>query len=330
MENIIGKNNLTCKYCQSESVIKYGKYKEVQRYFCKSCNRKFVSGDTIPKMQNTTRNIADALNMYYEGMSLNEIRRNFIQQDDNRISKVSAYNWVKRFTELAKKETDKCTPKVGQVWVADETVLDIDGQNVWFWDIIDSKTRFLLASHMSFKRTTADARTLIEKAMERAGMKPRVIITDRLRAYIHGIKKSSKGIWHKRGAPFTVENNTNLIERFHGTIKERTKVMRGLHTVESARAFMDGWLIHYNFFRPHISLNDRTPAQKAKINFPFHNWKEIVEQPYGVTAKIPIKPKPRVTIITESAPVSVPKARAIRISPRMPRISPRPKCATGT
>jgi murein DD-endopeptidase MepM/ murein hydrolase activator NlpD len=36
-----------------------------------------------PKMQTPTKVIADSLNMHYEGMSLAEIRRNFIQQDGN-------------------------------------------------------------------------------------------------------------------------------------------------------------------------------------------------------------------------------------------------------
>ena len=46
--------------------------------------------------------------------------------------------------------------------------------------------------------------------------------------------------------------------------------MRGLHTPESARLFIDGWLVHYNFFRPHMSLNDRTPAMAAGVSE--HTW----------------------------------------------------------
>lgn len=65
--------------------------------------------------------------------------------------------------------------------------------------------------------------------------------------------------------------------------------MRGLHTLESARLFMDGWLVHYNFFRPHMSLKDRTPAQVAGIKFPFRNWKDVTEQPYEKTARITLK-----------------------------------------
>jgi hypothetical protein len=30
-----------------------------------------------------------------------------------------------------------------------------------------------------------------------------------------------------------VANNTNLIERFHGTLKDRTKIMRGLKDIET-------------------------------------------------------------------------------------------------
>ncbi len=280
---------MNCKYCQSENVIKYGKLKNVQRYYCKDCKRKFANPDAIPKMQNTTRDVADALNMYYEGMSLAEIRRNFIQQDNNYITRTSPYNWVQRFTDLAVGEAKKYKPDVGSVWVADETVIDLDGKNVWFWDLIDTKTRFLIASHMSYTRTSRDAEQLMRQAYERTGKIPRVIYTDKLRAYLEGIERVfGADTRHAQGGPFDIENNTNLIERFHSTIKSRTKVMRGLHTIESARRFMDGWLVHYNFFRPHTSLKDRTPAQVAGIKFPFRNWKDVVEQPFEITARIPL------------------------------------------
>jgi len=98
---------MDCKYCQSENVIKYSKLNGAQQYFCKDCIRKFANPDTIPKMQTPIRDIADALNMYYEGMSLAEIRHNFIQQDNNYITRTSPYNWVQRFTKLAVAEAEK-------------------------------------------------------------------------------------------------------------------------------------------------------------------------------------------------------------------------------
>lgn len=298
--------DVQCKYCQSENVIKYGKYKDVQYYWCKDCKRKFSNPDAIPKMQYSTSKVADALNMYYEGLSLNEIRRNFIQQHNDYISDVTALNWFKRFSKMAIREAKKYKPDVGSVWVADETMIDIDGKNIWFWDIIDTKTRFLIASHISFTRTTKDAQALMKQAYKRTGKIPRVIYTDKLRAYLDGIELTfGADTKHKQGSPFNVECNTNLIERFHGTVKNRTKVMRGLHTVESARLFMDGWLVHYNFFRPHMSLKDRTPASVAGIRFPFRNWKDITEQPYEVTARIPMQlPESELEVVPNFKPTT--------------------------
>jgi hypothetical protein len=63
-------------------------------------------------------------------------------------------------------------------------------------------------------------------------------------------------------------------------LKARTKVMRGLKTRKSAKLITDGWLVHYNFFRPHEALGDKTPAEKAGIKFPVRNWLDIIK---GVT-----------------------------------------------
>ncbi len=310
-------SELSCKYCQSSHVRKYGTYKDTQYYYCNDCKRKFSNPNAIPKMQYSTSKVADAISMYFEGMSLKEIRRNFIQQHNDYISDVTVLNWVNRFTDLAVKEAEKYKPDVGSVWVADETVIDIDGKNVWLWDIMDSDTRFLIATHMSLTRTSNDAEELMKQAYERTGKIPRVIYTDKLRAYLEGIERVfGADTKHGQGSPFSVENNTNLIERFHGTIKSRTKVMRGLHSTESAKKYLDGWLVHYNFFRPHMSLKDQTPASVAGIKFPFRNWKDITEQPFEVTARIQIKPYLSEEIQPRLKPKTVHK-RKVRVSKKL-------------
>jgi hypothetical protein len=43
---------------------------------------------------------------------------------------------------------------------------------IWFWDIIDDKTRFLLASYMSVSRNAKDAEMLMRKALDRAEKLP--------------------------------------------------------------------------------------------------------------------------------------------------------------
>ena len=278
--------DIACKYCGSHNIIKWGKFRGMQRFWCKDCNRKFADNDALPNMQTPIEQIGSAVGMYYEGQSLNSVRRMIQQIYSSYPSDSSVYRWLTRFTKQAIIETQGYKPNVGDTWVADETVLDIDGENVWFWDIIDSRTRFLLASHISKTRTTKDAQKLMELAVQRAGKKPKVVLTDKLAAYIDGIELAfGADSKHIQSKPFTIENSTNLIERFHGTLKARTKVMRGLKDIETAKLITDGWLIHYNYIRPHEALGDKTPAEVAGIRFPYRNWQDIVAKRQPVTPR---------------------------------------------
>lgn len=278
-----------CKYCQQKNVIKYGKYKKTQYYFCKDCKLKFSNPHAIPKMQYSTSRIAEVLHMYYEGMRINEICRNFIQQYDENISDITAWNWINRFSRLAIVRASSYRPEVGNVWVAYEAVIHVSGRNIWLWDMVDTKTLFLVASHISDTRTVEDAQQLMKQAYERTNRLPVVIYTDKLRACLDGIKLIfGGGAKHTQGVPFDVKYNAKLIERFRWTVEDRVKAMCGLRTIKSARLLTDGWLVHYNYFKPRTSLRGRTPAGMAGIKFPFRNWKEVCEQPYHVTARIPI------------------------------------------
>ncbi len=322
--------DIVCKYCGGHDVIKYGTFRGRQRFWCKDCKRKFADNDALPNMQTPIDQVGTAIGMYYEGQSLNSICRLLTQIYHSYPSDSTVYRWIARFTKRAVSEAKNYKPDVGDVWVADETVLDIDGQNVWFWDIIDSKTRFLLASHMSRTRTTKDAQKLMEMASERAGKTPKVIITDKLKAYLDGIELTfGADTKHIQGKPFTVENNTNLIERFHGTLKDRTKVMRGLKDIESAKLITEGWLLHYNYLRPHESLNGKTPAQTAGVKYPYKNWQNIVAKrevisPAKVSATstliIPKLPKQPIKIVSHKRIIKRPKKRARREVMRYPAL----------
>jgi putative transposase len=286
-----------CKYCGSTNIVRYGQTGGVQYWFCKDCKRKFADNEALPEMKTPIMQIGATLSMYYRGMSIDEIRGHLDQQYNNCPSSSTIYEWLCRFTDEAVTKARDYKPNVGDVWIADETVLNIGGHNVWFWDLIDIKTRFLLASHMSFQRTAQHAKRLVEKAAERAGKLPKVIITDKLFAYLDGIEMAfGADTQHVQSKGFSVKPNTNLIERFHGTLKSRTKVMRGLKSPDSALLILDGWLVYYNFFRPHESLGDKTPAEKAGLNFPLKNWLDVVKQSRGASKYTSIYPRERVIL----------------------------------
>ena len=150
---------------------------------------------------------------------------------------------------------------------------------------------------MSFNRTTQHAKSLVEKAVNRAGKSPKVFIPHKLAAYLDGIELALGGeARHVQSRGFAIKLNTNLIERFHGILKSRTKVMRGLKTPESALLFLDGWLAYYNFFRPHESLGNKTPAEKAGLSIPLKNWLDVVKQSKGSKRYTSLYPRGKISL----------------------------------
>jgi len=310
---------IKCKNCGAEGVLKYGTYKGVQRYWCKVCKRKFKADDTLFHMKTPANQVSSALNMYYEGMSIKAIRRNLLQEHANASSTATIYEWIMKFTQYATDSIEGYKPKkISDTWIADETVLEIDGQNVWLWDIIDDKTRFLLATRISTSRTTRDAQMLIDRAVKTAGKTPKVVITDKLPSYLD--VRYGKDTEHIQSRPFALEDNTQKIERFHGTLKQRTKVMRGLKNIETALDFVNGWLVHYNYLRPHDALDDKTPAEVAGIDFPYKNWADITR--HKLSKPITISHVKRGTMKLPKTQIGRPKKR-IRITKKTPSISPK-------
>jgi putative transposase len=304
-----------CKYCGSAEVVRNGKSRKgVQNWLCRKCGKGFVDNKGLPRMKSPIDDVASAVYLYYTGSSLNEIRRYIEQQQGRLPSDATIYNWVTMLTKVAKIEAEKYTPKVGDTWVADETVLDIAGKKMWLLDIIDQDTRFLLATRLSETRGRKDIALLLRKAYLKAGkIAPKRILTDGWKVYpdatdlVFGSKTK-----HIAGRPFVEIDSTNVIERFQGTLKDRTKVMRGFKKPDSARLILDGWLIYYNFFRPHESLNDVTPAEKANIKFPFKDWLDLTKS----LLPVPLKAKSIVGFSQDTDTGIIKRRRVTRRKPK--------------
>ena len=238
-------------------------------------------------MKTDVKVISSALSCYFGGMPLDAIQRHLHQQFKVYYSEMGIYNWVKRFSKEAVDRVKDFKPIVGDTFIADETMLKVGGRKIWFFDVIDEKTRYLLASRLATSRTIKEAALVMNEARRKAGKSPKRIITDGLPAYIDGIELVfGADTKHIQSKPFVEIDSTNIIERFHGTLKDRTDVIRGFKNMMTAELLTDAWLVHYNFFKEHEALGNIPPAQKMGIPTPFKNWAEVVSQP-----KVVISPK---------------------------------------
>jgi transposase-like protein len=271
---------IKCPHCQGEGIVKYGQYGGVQRYWCKVCKRKFADNKAMPRRRIPPDRVGAAVSMFYQGLSLSEIQRSFEHMYDFKPSTATIYEWVVDYTNLALHDIKPLKARTGDTWVADEMVVKIGGKKYWNWNVMDADTRYLLACRLSPSRTTKDAALVMKKAMENAYKPPKRIVTDRLSSYIDGIElvfgSQSK---HVQSGGIRAEVNNNLSERLQGTIRQREKVMRGLKSQRTAQLVMDGWTMHYNHFRPHESLGDRTPADAAGLGREsFKNWEDVAKR----------------------------------------------------
>jgi len=176
-------------------------------------------------------------------------------------------------------------PQLSDTWHSDEMMVNIKGDRKWLWNVIDEETRFMLSNIITENREIDDARSVFAEAKARARTKPDTIITDGLCSYIDAYRKEfftlkSPRTKHIRNVGFRNKSNNNMIERLHGTIRERDKVMRALKSMETGQTIIDGLRAYYNFIRPHMTLNGKTPAQQANIDLDLgeNRWCSLIRK----------------------------------------------------
>ncbi len=279
MDNLRQMDMVSCKYCGSQAVVRNGKRRDTQYWLCKDCGHGFVGNEALPKGKYPMDIIAKAVYDYYAGVSLNNIRRGIEQQTNNLPSDSSVYGWVERLTEIGLDEAKKHHPVVGEKWIGDETVVTLNGKKYWLINIIDSDTRFLLASKLSTNRSIRDIKSTLEVARDKADKAPKWILSDGWKAYIDSIEQVfGADTQHIVSTPFeSKELSTNLVERWHGTLKDRLKTMRGMDKSDTTQMILDGFVFFYNYLRRHESLADRTPAEVADTKFPYKDWLDIIK-----------------------------------------------------
>jgi len=292
-----------CEYCGGRTVLhgtRTNEHTVKQRFLCLDCKRTFTQDAEYGKLSVNPKVIALVLDRYFKGISLRKITDHLSQFYDLEVSHIAVHKWIQKYTAMINKYADTIKPKTGEVWHGDETMIKVGGQYHYLWNMLDEETRFLLTANLTLNRGTEEAKQFFQKSMKNG--KPKVIITDSLGSYRKAYKKVVSKWWtrdvetkhaqlkgsrpqHIPFAGFIKKMNNNVIERYHGTTRERDKVMRGLKKEKTAKVMLDGFKNYYNLVREHSTLGT-TPAQKAGIslNLGKNEWMGLLKR--SVTSKI--------------------------------------------
>ena len=273
--------------------VRHNIHGNAQRFLCKACGRKFTHNEGFGKVKATPKAITIALDLYFKGVSQRKIVEHLNMFEGINVTQPCILKWVRKYLGLMRGYLDKFTPQLGSIWHSDEMMINvrkmekIDGENYsWAWNLLDHETRFLIASEVTKHRNIEDARKVLQEAKEVAnGQRPDFIVTDKLPAYKQAITTEFYTVNKPRTEHVNLKNikegtNNNIVERAHGTIRERLKVMKGLDHDESAKIMLEGNRIYYNYLRPHQALNGKTPAEKAGIDLQLegNNWEDLIKR----------------------------------------------------
>ncbi len=287
------EQKIVCPVCKSVKVGKWGNRKtgfgSVQRYSCHNCNHTFVIDKGFCRMKNSPKTITLTLDLYFKGVSLRKIADHLSQFENVTVNQGTILRWIRKYLKHLSQYAEKYKADVGNIWHCDETTIFIkkEGEKKyyeWIWNLMDNKTRYLLACQITETRFVKDARKPLKKAKEVTEVKPDAIVTDGLPAYNEAIKAEFYGLNervqnpHVRLKDFETKPNNNILERLNGTFRERTKVMRSLDSSFGAEEFVAGMQTYYNYIRPHQGIGGLTPAQMANIpiNLMGNRWETMI------------------------------------------------------
>jgi len=273
LDQSIHKLSVSCKYCNSINIVKYGTFQGMQRYFCKNCRRKFADNDAIPKMKTPTWIISLALDSYYNGMPLRTIQREINERHGAYYAQSSIYNWIIRFSTEAVRQAKDFQPAVSDRWLFCCTAVITGCRRFWFLDMFDIDSEYLLASKLSETGSKQEIINFLEtthtKTRKTLNHPVSIFVPDNISNYesidiITG-KNIVKPYW-------IVKANKRRIEEHDKLLKKRTGLIRRLNSIDKAKMLNAAWQIHYNF------LNNKTPSKPArKSDIPlFINWTYII------------------------------------------------------
>lgn len=128
-----------------------------------------------------------------------------------------------------------------------------EGHYQWLWNLMDDTIRFWISSMVCQRREVAVARRVFQDSKNKTNH-TKAIIHDGLKSYDEAFQKEYFSlklprVQNIRSVSVRLEGLNSQVERLHGTIREREKVMRGMQTRETAEKVVDAMRINYNFVR---------------------------------------------------------------------------------
>lgn len=273
-----------CPKCNCTKTIKKGLRKTQhrglqQRHICKKCQYSFTVDGGFWKMKYGEERICQAIDTYFEGLSLRKIRRNFGLYAGIKPNHQSVLNWIHKYVYLMRNHVATLQPQLSGHYMTDEVIIKCKGKNHNFGVVMDKHTRYVVASRYTESELIGAKDSIKLWSEAKRIQKPYKLSSDSLPTYHKAFRRvfftrynKDKVEWNRINVSESGRHNY-IMERLWNTLRERIKIMRGFKASWSAKLLIDGFFLWYNFQRPHTTLG-QTPAQQTQLRI--NNIRELI------------------------------------------------------
>lgn len=182
-------------------------------------------------------------------------------------------HWMDKVAvQLHNKQKTTIFPSSGYLQT-DFTSIFIDGQQ-WYWCTVkDAFLPLIVAWVLSPNKDTTTARNAMHMAMakiDKSGVIPDrpFWISDKAYAFAAALPDAMEGeaFYHHQVESFSDSIHNNAMERHYGDVKDITRRIRGMKSVNGALSFLSNQTYAFNFLLEKRSLHGQTTAQFLGIH----------------------------------------------------------------
>ena len=181
--------------------------------------------------------------------------------------------WCDKFGKAYAAGLRRRRTRTGDKWHLDEVFLKINGVTHYLWRAVD-QNGVVLDIFVQPKRNRFAAIRFFRRLLHRTGLRPHVIITDKLRSYAAAKRIVMPSVAHRQHRYLN-----NRAENSHQPTRERERRMRRFKSARHAQCFVEVHGILTSHFRPRRHLLAAADYRQLRSKR-FRVWNEVT----GATA----------------------------------------------
>lgn len=270
---------MNCVYCSSSNHVRNGHDSGgVQRYKCNDCHRRFCEKGIFARHRFPSEVIMNAIFLRSFPLSTRNVKRILKKINFVEVSHKTVYNWLVKFAPHLIRIALHKPIAFTKIWHVDEKFIHVRGSkdpHAYLWIVSDSKSN-IIATYVSFCRDEASAIIVLQKAKDRTGFSPELIISDGLQGYKRACRKVfGRNTRHVKAhfKPVGIVHNGKLMpitnnraERINEFPALWLHVCRGFKRLDRANLLCEFFAVNYNYFMEHPTKEEPKIAwEKVKL-----------------------------------------------------------------